>query len=374
MPSIDAMTRERIISSTSPSQRTTSTVMPRVLVVGHHIFPDTFEWHIAETFRRMGHVTEFFESAVRMGPMPYKAQQALKKLNQAFLREPERLFERRMLRAVQRFQPQLILVTLGSQLSPKTVQRLRGVTTARIVCWCQDQMTTLGRQYILGSEYDAVFVKDRHLQDLFSRMIKSTPFFYLPEACNPQVHRSVALSAEDEKRYGCDVMIAGTLYYYRQEILQRLAGVDLKVWGLQPGWLLSRLKRRSLPPVFMEEKARAAKAARICLNTLHYGEVNGLNARAFEIAGCGGFQLITSVPVLAEHFDIDQEVAAFNSIDELLEKVRYYLDHPQLAAAIAARGQLRAHRDHTYENRLRSILRITFSATEATPLVPSPMP
>ena len=366
------MTDGRVSPAGPPGQQVTSAAMPRVLVVGHHIFPDTFEWHIVETFRRMGHVTEFFESAVRMGPTPYKVQQALKKLNQAFLREPERLFEKRMLRAVQRFQPNLVLVTLGSQLSPKSVQRLRGITTARIVCWCQDQMTTLGRQYLLGSEYDAVFVKDRHLQDLFSRMIKSTAFFYLPEACNPQVHRSVALSAGDEKRFGCDVMIAGTLYYYRQEILRHLAGVELKVWGLQPGWLLGRLKRQSLPPVFMEEKARAAKAARICLNTLHYGEVNGLNARAFEIAGCGGFQLLTSVPVLAEHFDIDREVVAFNSLDELLEKVRYYLDHPQMAAAIAARGQLRAHRDHTYETRLQSLLRITFGATEAPPLVSSP--
>lgn len=334
----------------------TSSKPARVLVVGQHIFPDTFEWHIVETFRRMGHVAEFFESVVRMGPMPYKLQQALKKLNQAFLREPERLFEKRMLRAVRRFQPDLILMTLGSQLSPKTVQRLRAASTARIVCWCQDQMTTLGRQYLLGSEYDAVFVKDRHLQHLFSRMIKSTPFFYLPEACNPQVHRSAVLSGEDEKRYGCDVMIAGTLYYYRQEILRQLASFDLKVWGLQPDWLLNRLERRSLPPVFMEQKAKAAKAARICLNTLHYGEVDGLNARAFELAGCGGFQLVTSVPVLSEHFAIDSEIVAFGSVDELKEKVRFYLDHPQLAAEIAARGQLRAHREHTYESRLQSIL------------------
>ena len=169
-------------------------------------------------------------------------------------------------------------------------------------------------------------------------------------------------------------MIAGTLYYYRQEILRRLTGVDLKVWGLQPGWLFSRLKRHSLPPVFGEDKARAARAARICLNTLHYGEVDGLNARAFEIAGCGGFQLLTLVPVLAEHFDIDQEVVAFNSIDELLEKIRYYLDHPQLGAAIAARGQLRAHRDHTYEKRLRSILTVAFVATESSSPISSPFP
>ena len=36
-----------------------------------------------------------------------------------------------------------------------------------------------------------------------------------------------------------------------------------------------------------------------------------LNCRAFEIAGCGGFQLVTHVPVVTEHFEPDSEVATF---------------------------------------------------------------
>lgn len=333
---------------------------PRVLVVGHHIFPDALEWHVVESFRRLGCVTEFFESAVSFGFTPKFARPAIRKFNNVFLREPERLYEARMLRAVQEFEPTLILVTLGNQLSPKTVQRLRSVTQARIVCWCQDQMTTLGRQFLLGSEYDAVFVKDRYMQDLFSRMIKSTAFFYLPEACNPRVHRTVELTAEERGIYGCDVMIAGTLYYFRQEILRQLTGFDLKVWGSRPDWLLNRLRvPHKGRAVFTDDKARAANGARICLNTLHYGEVDGLNVRAFELAGCGGFQIITSVPVLADHFDVGSEIVAFRSTEELVELVRYYLDRPELAAEIALRGQRRAHREHTYEHRLREILRIT---------------
>jgi spore maturation protein CgeB len=334
--------------------------VPRVLVVGHHIFPDALEWHIVEAFRRLNCATEFFESAISINWAPKLVQQGIRKFTNVFLREPERLYETRMLRAVQDFEPTLILVTLGNQLSPKTVQRLRSVTQARIVCWCQDQMTTLGRQFLLGSEYDAVFVKDRYMQDLFSRMIKSTSFFYLPEACNPSVHRTVELTEEERNIYGCDVMIAGTLYYYRQEILRHLTDFDLKVWGRRPDWLLSRLSAHHRGrEVFTDDKARAANGARICLNTLHYGEVDGLNVRTFELAGCGGFQLITSVPVLADHFDVGSEIVAFRSTSELAELIRHYLDRPELAAEIALRGQRRAHSEHTYENRLLEILRIT---------------
>lgn len=332
----------------------------RVLVVGHHIFPDALEWHVVETLRAMGCTTQFFESAINLAWAPKVAAQAIRKAANVLLREPERLFEARLVRTVEAFEPQLILVTLGNQLSPKTVRRLRTCSDARIVCWCQDQMTTLGRQYLLGSEYDAVFVKDRYMQDLFSRMVKSTPFYYLPEACNPAVHRTLSLSMEERATYACDVMIAGTLYYYRQEILRHLTQFNLKPWGLRPDWLIDRLDI-DYPghEVFMDAKAKAARGARICLNTLHYGEVDGLNARAFEIAGCGGFQLITSVPVLREHFEIGSEIVAFRSTDELVELIRYYLSEPELTSAIAQRGQQRAYREHTYRHRLRDIIRIT---------------
>jgi spore maturation protein CgeB len=344
----------------------TLTSPPRVLVVGSHRYPDGFEWHIVDSFRHLGCSVEFFETQIVSSAAPRLAQHMARKFADFLLREPERLFESRLLRMVQQLEPALILVTLGNQVSPKTIRRLRSVTQAPIVCWCQDQMTTIGRQFILGSEYDAVFVKDRYMQDLFSRMIKSTAFYYMPEACNPRVHKSIGLTPEERGLYACDVMIAGTLYYYRQEILRQLAEFDLKIWGLRPGWLLNRLR---LPhpgrEVVAGDKARAANGARICLNTLHYAEVDGLNVRAFELAGSGGFQLITSVPVLAEHFEIGSEIVAFKSTDELVEVVRYYLDRPELAAEIAQRGQLRAHSHHTYEHRLREILRIAIGVSLA---------
>jgi len=225
-------------------------------------------------------------------------------------------------------------------------------------------MTTLGRQFLVASGYDAVFLKDRYLLDLFSRMIRTTRFFYLPEACNPRMHRPLEVSDADKKIYGCDVMIAGTLHYYRQEILvqlvQQSAGINLKIWGRRPDWLQDRLPGYHMGRlVHGDEKIRATLCAGICLNTLHYGEVNSLNCRAFEIAGCGGFQLLTRVPILAEHFEPDVEVATFGDIDEMIEKVAFYLRNPAAAAAIAERGRLRAHREHTYDHRLTELLRIT---------------
>jgi len=338
---------------------------PRVLVIGSQSLPDTLEWHVIDSLRFMQCPHELFDVRMGLGSYGPRLAAAADKITHTLLREPERLVEKPLLRKVAEFQPELVLVILGNRLSPKTVARLRTVTQAPIVCWCQDQMTTLGRQYLLGSGYDAVFLKDRYMQDLFSRMIRSTQFHYLAESCNPRVHRTVKLEDADRRRLQCDVMIAASLYYYRQEILQQLGEFDLKVWGARPDWLLYRLAvRHQGGEVVMNEKAKAMQAACICLNTLHYAEVNGLNCRAFEIAGCGGFQLITAVPVLSEHFQPGVELASFDSVDTLLEQIRHYLRNPEAAANLAARGQARAHAEHTYEHRLQEIFRISLGSAD----------
>jgi spore maturation protein CgeB len=335
----------------------------RVLVIGSYAYPDSFEWHLIDSLQHLGCEARLFHNRQNVAGAFALAQKAHLKASELLLREPERRIEKRLFRAIAEFGPTVILVVLGNQLSPKTMTAIRKLTNARIVCWCQDQMTTLGRQFLLASEYDAVFVKDRYMHDLFSRMIRSTQFHYLPEACNPRMHRPLEITAKDRETYSCDVTIAGTLYYYRQEILRQLAkemnGIQMKIWGTKPEWLQDRLPGRYMGRyVHGDDKVRAALCAKICLNTLHYGEVNGLNCRAFELAGCGGFQMVTRVPVLAEHFVPEVEVVTFGDVDELVEKTAYYLRNPAEAAGIAERGRVRAHRDHTYEHRLRHILRV----------------
>jgi len=157
----------------------TGFLTPRVLVIGSPSLADTLEWHVIDSLRFMQCPHELFDVRMGLGSYGPRLAAAADKITHTLLREPERLVEKPLLRKVAEFQPELVLVILGNRLSPKTVARLRTVTQAPIVCWCQDQMATLGRQYLLGSGYDAVFLKDRYMQDLFSRMIRSTQFHYL---------------------------------------------------------------------------------------------------------------------------------------------------------------------------------------------------
>ena len=331
----------------------------RVLLVAAAAGPDSMERHVLDAFRELGWKAEHFDCR-RITGLNTNIDRAANSFLRLLIREPERLRESELIHAIEVSQPDIILVLLGNQISPKTVAKIHSRFDVPVVAWCQDQMTTMDRQYLIGSEYDHVFVKDHYMVEFLRDMAGLPSVHYLPEACNPRIHRTVKLRAEEKARYKADVMTYGSLYYYRQSILTALNEFDLKVWGAKPDWLVDRLPGRYMGRgIFEEEKCKAVHAARIALNTLHYGEVRSLNARAFEIAGIGGFQLMSHSSIVNDHFVIGEEIETFTSRRELVEKVRYYIEKPEERGSIAAAGQRRAHADHTFRQRLLTLLELS---------------
>lgn len=73
--------------------------------------------------------------------------------------------------------------------------------------------------------------------------------------------------------------------------------------------------------------------------------------RDFEVPLAGGFYLVEKVPEYSELFKTGVEVETWETVAELSEKIRYYLDHPDKRNEIAAAGKKRAVADHTWEKR-----------------------
>ena len=327
----------------------------RIFFIAQRVGPDLMEKHVIETLTAMGHAVVHFNvrDAFQISP---KIDRVTQFLLRTIAREPERLAENKLLKALSEYQPDLVLVLLGNMISPKTIEKMRKVYSGKIVCWCQDQLTTLGRQYLIGSEYDMVFLKDRYLVDVF-RNYAGMNAYYLPEACNPVYHKRTELLGEDKRIFASDICTYGNIYYYRQAILESLRKYDLQVWGNRPDWLIDRLDGRYRgKAVYEEDKCKVISGAKIVLNTLHFGEINGLSCRVFEVAGCGGFQLVSHSPAIQEHFKVGEEIEVFRDRGELLEKIDYYLDNQDKAQAIAKAGQERAYAEHTYERRLGELI------------------
>ena len=77
--------------------------------------------------------------------------------------------------------------------------------------------------------------------------------------------------------------------------------------------------------------------------------------RDFEVPACGGFYLVEHASEYADFFVPGQEVESWRTVGELIEKIRYYLDHDSERAAIAAAGQRRALREHLWTHRFSEL-------------------
>lgn len=63
------------------------------------------------------------------------------------------------------------------------------------------------------------------------------------------------------------------------------------------------------------------------------------NMRLFEATGIGAFLLTDDKPNLRNYFEPGREIETFRSTNEMVEKIRYYLDHESERKAMARRGQ-----------------------------------
>lgn len=121
-----------------------------------------------------------------------------------------------------------------------------------------------------------------------------------------------------------------------------------------PAGLPAAIGAHHRPAVWGEEMFRAVKQARIVVNP-HIDIVDGVsflgNMRVFETTGMGTLMLADGGDDPDPPFIPGVEVATYRGPHDLVEKIHYYLDHPEEREAIARRGQERCLRDHSTARR-----------------------
>lgn len=85
---------------------------------------------------------------------------------------------------------------------------------------------------------------------------------------------------------------------------------------------------------------------------------NDINYRTFETCGCKTMLLTNYTPGIEKLFDIGKEVVIYTSIEDLDNKVKYYLENDNERNIIAEAGYQRAKKDHTYFERSKKIVEI----------------
>ncbi|HEY3488863.1 MAG TPA: glycosyltransferase [Candidatus Deferrimicrobiaceae bacterium] len=332
-----------------------------ILVVGKY-YAEGFALHIAETLSRMGHAVRRFEPGYRAHRLGAGLGRRVDQVGEAVHGATDNVpaIRARRMRALWQAVdegPLDAVIVCGDPLWPGEVRELRRRAGAPVAMWFPDAMVNLRRAFFMTAPYDAAFFKEPYLVRVLDGVV-TPPVFYLPECFNPAAYELAETDGE-AGNFQCDIATAGTQHSWRVSVFRHLAGYDVRIWGGKPPlWMdpnpVAEMYRGR--PVFGREKARVFRGAKIVLNSLHYGEVWGLNARLFEVAGIGAFQMVDWRPGLGQLFEDGRELVSFRGIPDLKRKIDWWLPRDEERRAVAEAGMRRAHAEHTYRHRLKLLL------------------
>ncbi len=98
------------------------------------------------------------------------------------------------------------------------------------------------------------------------------------------------------------------------------------------------------------------KQSKINLNISLRSIKSGIPQRAFDIMGSGGFLLSNYQSDFLDCFLPGEDFDFYESKEDLLAKIDYYLTHEEERAAIAKNGHDKIVKEHTYRHRVREML------------------
>lgn len=117
-----------------------------------------------------------------------------------------------------------------------------------------------------------------------------------------------------------------------------------------------RIASVAQPAVFGLDMFQQLQRTRVSLNThIDVSATYASNMRLYEATGAGSCLLTDWKTNLRELFEPDVEIVAYKNAEECAEKLNYLLAHEDERRTIAAAGQRRTLRDHSFDKRAQQL-------------------
>lgn len=142
------------------------------------------------------------------------------------------------------------------------------------------------------------------------------------------------------------------------DILSKKFQVDLYTYEETPE--LPCVRNRGTAEV-MQESALIYRSSCINLNISLKSILSGIPLRSFEIMGNKGFLLSNYQADYEEYFKNEEDYVFYADYEDMERKVEYYLTHEKERNEIAENGYRKVKNQHTYKNRIDTILEILYS-------------
>lgn len=217
------------------------------------------------------------------------------------------------------------------------------------VYWAFDtHIDEKGYQYRLNraKQFDQVYLcHDFKIADFIRDGIDPKKISYMPCAAEDTCYKPYPIMPK------WDWSFIGFLHSeFRVDLVDRF----IREFGLGDkgylGWRIPEFKGHCV----LDDTAKKFSRSRIILNT---SIKNDLNMRTFEAMACKQLLLTQDVPPIHGLFKYGEHLVTFKTIDQAVELARELLADPERRKAIAEAGYKEILAKHTYNHRVREILK-----------------
>ena len=256
----------------------------------------------------------------------------------------------------------LIWVDKAIFLTPKTTHYLKSQTN--IVVHFTPDMAFYGNQSVLFEKsikyYNYLVTTKSAEKDIYLNKIKPDQLIQATQGFDLKVHRPLV----DFNQKSNSVAFIGLCEPSREHIIEQLLNNHIAVKIAGKGWLpfVNKHKKSCLlsyhgDGLFSEEYTRFISSSYFSIGQLSKKFPELHTTRTFEIPACGT-ALITERNKETISFFNEDEVIFYNSIDDMIEKIRYYQYHLKELEQLIIKGTTKVHADgRDYESILKNILK-----------------
>lgn len=260
----------------------------------------------------------------------------------------------------------IIFVVKCNELYPSTLEKIREKKlTLKLVNWSLDDMYAWHNRsifYTLAIKYYDLIVttKSYNMQEL--SLLGAKNITYLSQSYSADIHTPQVCS----RRYKHNVVFIGYPEKERIESILFLAknNIQIDIYGYPEAWKKQEFnlihENIIIHEEFLEGKnyAQALSCAKISLCFLRKANRDQHTSRSIEIPACKGFMIAERTQEHLDLFEEDKEAVYFDSNEELLNKVIYYLKHEQERRQIAENGYKRClSSGYSYDDMVDTILK-----------------
>lgn len=269
-----------------------------------------------------------------------------------------------ILRTARQFRPDFIIVVKGSKISYQTLGTLKQEFGCALVNYATDDPFNplIFSQEIVDCIplFDFYFcTKHRIIDDV--RRAGGNEVLFLPFAYQSDYHYpEKPIDLNEQKKYASDVAFIGGADDDRYAIVSALtsiSSIDIKLFGAY--WeKYPELRKHHYGFVYGKEYRLALSASKVALGFVRHSNRDGHSPRSYEIPACGAFLLAENTTDHRELFIDGREAVLFSSIDELVEKISFYLVNEISREKIAHAGyeKITKKGKNTYRDRVEQII------------------